>query len=93
MALVPVTRGRIFLRDSATHEGRPAHALIVEAFTVRLAAAVLLTTEEVSSLFPSQMPPLGFVGPGLAPSDKSLTGALRERYPCRMLWAEYGGQI
>jgi PII-like signaling protein len=33
VALVPVTRGRIFLRDSANHEGRPAHALIVEAFT------------------------------------------------------------
>jgi PII-like signaling protein len=32
VALVPATRARVYLRDSATHEGRPAHALIVEAF-------------------------------------------------------------
>jgi hypothetical protein len=54
VALAPLTRGRIFLRDSANHEGRPAHALIVEAFTVRLAAAVLLTNEGgIFSPFPS----------------------------------------
>lgn len=30
---VPATRARIYLRESATFEGRPAYALIVEAFT------------------------------------------------------------
>lgn len=30
---VPATRARIYLRDSATFDGRPAHALIAEAFT------------------------------------------------------------
>ena len=42
MALAPLTRGRIFPRDSANPRRAPAHALIVEAFTVRLGAAVLL---------------------------------------------------
>jgi uncharacterized protein len=32
VAFVPATRARIYLRDSATFEGSPAHALIVRAF-------------------------------------------------------------
>jgi uncharacterized protein len=32
MPLIPATRARVYLQDSATHEGRPARALIVEAF-------------------------------------------------------------
>jgi len=32
MAFAPATRARVYLRDSATYEGRPAHALIFAAF-------------------------------------------------------------
>jgi PII-like signaling protein len=32
VALAPATRARVYLRNSETHEGRPAHALIAEAF-------------------------------------------------------------
>jgi PII-like signaling protein len=32
MSFVPATRARIYLRDSATFEGRPAYELIVQAF-------------------------------------------------------------
>jgi PII-like signaling protein len=32
VALIPAIRARVYLQDSATHEGRPAYALIIEAF-------------------------------------------------------------
>ncbi len=32
MGFLPATRARIYLRDSATFEGRPAYKLIVDAF-------------------------------------------------------------